>query len=590
MAIAVVLEGATAIAWLAAVAFRRGPVRWHGAAIATIPFLVYGAANAAWVTPVPWLGWRDWMRWAEMAAVFWVAVHGVRGRRPREALLAGMVLLGIAAVAMAVYQWLGDPRWLMLGRHQGTQFIGRCSGPFGIPNSLGALMGLLLPAVLALAFRRGSGVRERVFFSYVAALFLLGLVLTMSRGAWLAVGAALAAWPLLAARRPKKAWRWSAVALAAAGALVVVISLKSTTAAERFDQLWLNHGERSRLMMWRGGWGLFCEHPVLGTGAGSYGTLFERHRPAGYLDGPLAAHNEYLNMASDYGAVGFVLSFGVAGCVAVLVLRRRREAGGGAARAEGRFAATRAGLAIGLLAFALQMFVDFSLRIPALAQAVAIAAALVLGTEEIPASAAHASRRLPRLLGCAAASLGIAAFAVFRAVPLYQAEGLRVEAAEAMEKMMRRPPPRAEKERVLQRCRGQLAEAVRLDPANGSAWGDSAKALLLCAETWPDLSAALGREAVAAASTALERSPMVPEFWLWRAFGFDRQERWRDAWADFTQALAIAPRRADIWRCYAWHLSLHDISGARMALATSLALDPWNEEALALQRRFDGRR
>src|SRR5690349_854424 len=48
---------------------------WHPAGWWILPFVGYAAANAAWVTPVPWLGWHDWLYWAQIAAVFWVVIN-----------------------------------------------------------------------------------------------------------------------------------------------------------------------------------------------------------------------------------------------------------------------------------------------------------------------------------------------------------------------------------------------------------------------------------------------------------------------------------------------------------------------------------
>src|SRR5208283_1509576 len=96
-----------------------------------VPFLAYAAANAAWVTPVRWLGWTDWLNWAQAAAVFWVVLNGVTLPACRRFLCGFLVVLGEVAALLACYQHFVRPDWLMLGRTQAAQFIGRSSGPFG---------------------------------------------------------------------------------------------------------------------------------------------------------------------------------------------------------------------------------------------------------------------------------------------------------------------------------------------------------------------------------------------------------------------------------------------------------------------------
>jgi len=99
---------------------------------------------------------------------------------------------------------------------------------------------------------------------------------------------------------------------------------------------------------------------VGGDSAGSYNVLFERYRPEGYRDEPHYAHNDYLNTLSDYGAVGFSLFFGGLSCRDVAVARSRAN------ETDPRDNLPVGG-AIGLLAFALSLGVDFHLKLPALA-------------------------------------------------------------------------------------------------------------------------------------------------------------------------------------------------------------------------------
>jgi O-antigen ligase len=584
MVVSGALNLATLGLWWTLGAWRRSRLGLHGAALATLPFLAYGAINAAWITPVPWLGWRDWLGCAQMAAVFWVVLHGVRTRRARVALFAGVAALGVVAVGMAAYQQLGDPGWLMMGRRQSPQFIGRSGGPFGIPNSLAAFLNLLLPAMLALTFQRGAGVSQRVICGYLAALFALGVLFTMSRGAWLSLGVALTAWPLLGSRGGSRRWSRSLlVALLLAGT-VAALYLGNSRAGVRIDQLVHNQGEVARAVLWRAGWKLVQEQPLFGTGAGSYDVLFERHRPERFWDEPHWAHNDYLNTLSDYGAVGFLLSFGVAALFLAGIGRRpfQQETG-----ADGSMPSLRAGLAIGLLAFALQLLVDFNLKIPALTQAAAIAAALVLSPPGVLAPQfLERDVRVPWIVGVVVAVL-LAVAIPCCVVPIYRAEALRYEAREQMERLIRHPPPESDAVRALAGARERLTQAIRIDPNNGQAWSDLADALLAEARLEPGKTEGLGREAEAAATQAIARSRMVPEFWVKRALAFDAQDRWRDAWADFVEALALAPHRSDIWYSYAYHLSLRDGDAAKWALATCLNLDPWNSPALALQKRLE---
>jgi Flp pilus assembly protein TadD len=174
-----------------------------------------------------------------------------------------------------------------------------------------------------------------------------------------------------------------------------------------------------------------------------------------------------------------------------------------------------------------------------------------------------------------------------RVVPMYRAEALRYGAREELERLIRHPPAEDGAAPLLADARDRLVRAVRIDPDNGCAWSDLADASLAEARFRRAGIVALGKEAEAAATQALARSRVVPEFWTRRGRAFDLQGRWCDASADFALAIALAPRRSDLWCSYAYHLSLRDPAGARAALATCLELDPWNSPALALRKRLE---
>ncbi len=560
----------------------------HVAGWALVPFLLYAAANVIWVSPVPWLGWIDWFWWAQMAAVFWVVLDGIRTRGPRQALFFTLVALAFSGVALGCYQRFVSPHWLPFGETRSPQYQGRASGSFGIPNSLAALLLLLLPAVGAIAARRHARATERVGWGWVGLVLAFGLVLTISRGAWIALALALTLWPLLAGRsRWPRRLRIAAIILTGVAATAAVVITTSPKAAQRFSQLARDGGERSRPVVWRAAWQLFRAAPVLGTGAASYNLLFEKHRPEGFLVAPQWVHNDYLNTLSDYGAVGAMLCFGAWMLIAGGCARHSRES---APREhdwlDGRL--TSMGLAVGLLAFSLQLVVDFHLKIPALAMAFGTVAALVVsrlwpGRPPRPTTALRRSRDL-------AVVAAVCAMA-FVLMPMFRAEGLRDRARRSIDRLAATTAVEPDAlRRPLSAARADLSLAVATHPANGQAWADLAYAISLWAhvENGRDRQLQLGREAERAAEQALSRSTACPEFWIRRGVARDLQGDWLQAGNDFAEALALAPNHPLPWFHHADHLSRRSSERrlAEAALAFCLRLDPENAAALALRQRL----
>lgn len=550
-----------------------------------LSFLAYAAVNAALISPVHWLGWLDWLGWANIAAIFWITRRGVCSPAPRRALFFVLILLGLAAVALGCYQQFAQPGWLMLGRTQVEQFLGRASGSFGIPNSLAGFLTVLLPVTGALAFRPRASATERVWWTWVVLVFAFGLWLTVSRGGWIALAIALVIWPLLQRNRQ---WRKRAVAAVVVLGVVIVTGALLYSAApnvrERFDRLARDAGELSRPILWRAAAKIAAEHPVFGSGAGSYNMRFESHRPEGFVDEPQWAHNEYLNTLSDYGLIGLVL---LAGTVGLLIARGRQVADESRELSHGwidsRF--VRRGFAVGALAFALQAFVDFHLKIPALAMTLAVVGAMALGppvaTSAWPAPAAVR-------VGWLIAAGGVA-LALIPAGRLYRAEALRYSARQLMDAVASGPV--AEITAALPHAERDLRRAVALAPSHAAAWSDLAFAIELRAFADPRQTRELAAPAADAARGATTLADEVPEFWIRLGVAFDMGGRRADAAEAFEKAVKLAPKNSRAWYYYANHLSFatDQRDAALRAIATSLSLDPGNRAAEALHVKLNER-
>ncbi len=81
-----------------------------------------------------------------------------------------------------------------------------------------------------------------------------------------------------------------------------------------------NHG---RTVLWRSALDDFRAHPVVGSGAGSFGRWWLAHRTTFYSVGE--AHNLYVQTLAEGGVVGFALLVALLGVTAVAAVRTRRH-------------------------------------------------------------------------------------------------------------------------------------------------------------------------------------------------------------------------------------------------------------------------
>ncbi len=222
----------------------------------------------------------------------------------------------------------------------GYTLFGRAVGPFiyGNPNDLAAHTILLLGPALALWASSNRGSAARMIGLGGAALLTVVIVLTQSRGAFLALGAmALPSTIALARRRPRAvvglaAFVGVALYLAPASFWHRMQGLSKGTRVETIGEMDPEGSARQRFAVLQAATRIIRDHPVVGVGFGAYELAQYRYNPAlGYLD----THNTYLNVLAETGVPGLALFLGIVISVVRAVRdARRRASRGSPAEAE----------------------------------------------------------------------------------------------------------------------------------------------------------------------------------------------------------------------------------------------------------------
>ncbi len=170
---------------------------------------------------------------------------------------------------------------------------GRPSGPFSLPAALAGFFALTLPLTLLWA-RRGADRWQRL--AGVAAALLQGyaLFLTRSVGGLAATALALVlSLPTLAPRRRRVLLLALPLAAVAIG-LLFLQARRVEVGAPGGDPLTLRAGN------WRAAAEMIRDHPLFGTGPGSFGTFYPRYMRPG-MNETRYAHNTYLQVISGWG-------------------------------------------------------------------------------------------------------------------------------------------------------------------------------------------------------------------------------------------------------------------------------------------------
>jgi len=153
--------------------------------------------------------------------------------------------------------------------------------------------------------------------------------------------------------------KWWMVALLGGFFLLVSVFLPPEQLRSGFESAFSDQTAEGRLPTWRDSLHLLSAYPVAGSGFGTYDTAFVKYQTA-LLDADFDfAHNDYLELATELGAVGFLI---LAGFVLTLVAKTLR-AGTKDFDQNTRYLAW--GCVGAIAAIGLHSLTDFNLYIPA---------------------------------------------------------------------------------------------------------------------------------------------------------------------------------------------------------------------------------
>jgi len=335
------------------------------------------AAFAVWITlSAEWGGNRSD---GERALLYVAAVFAVLvlAERATVAHLLGGTVAGITAAAtygLAIYLFTSPP----LDPFEGALLY----QPLGYANALGIFVGVgaLLAAGLSLAAHSWLG---RAAALAPLAVLVPALLLTSSRGAWMAVVAGALGLALFRGTLRREVLALVGLVAAAFAAAAIVVS----------DDVGRLVSE-NRLRYWEIAWSDFQDNPWLGSGSGTFGNYLLTHDPTAPFS--RTAHSLYLQSLAELGPVGLLLVLAAVACPLV-ALRGRRDP----------LVATAAA---GYIGFAVHAGIDWDWEIPA-----ATLAGLLCGAALLAATRDGAPALTTRMrVALAAAAIAIALFAASR--------------------------------------------------------------------------------------------------------------------------------------------------------------------------------
>jgi O-antigen ligase len=314
------------------------------------------------------------LHFAACALLFYAAAWYVRDGAAAVRIFGGIGLAVFLIIILALEQRYGG---LQQTRDFAALYLDLAAAPpdlllrmttnrvfatFVYPNALAGFLVLAFAPTLAWIWVRARNWDARVKWgtlTIMAGLMVFCLTLTGSRGGYIAFVAMVLAGLLCLVPKGSRRAGWVIGALVTL-ALVFVLAQRGGLISKGTESV------QSRRDYWRGAVAITRDHPWLGTGPGTFGSIYPQYKTAASEEAQMV-HNNFLQMWSDSGVLAFLV-FALIWLVAIrdsFELARRRY-GDAAAIA----------ICAALSGWVVHALVDFDLYVPG----VAIPAFLILGT------------------------------------------------------------------------------------------------------------------------------------------------------------------------------------------------------------------
>lgn len=263
---------------------------------------------------------RELTNLALMMGLLVVATDELTRRPDRVTRLAGIVA-GVAAVtgvfaALEAFGIVGG-RFTLAGTS-----LYRATAGFGWPNELGMFMAVALPLAIHV-YRSATSPGAKAMAGGAVAAATVGLLLTFSRGSWLAVAAAAPVLLLTGDRR------FTLKLVAGAGVAVVALDVAlGGVLVDRATGVFTDPYVIQRLALMLAGVLMFQAHPIVGVGPGGYAESLGEYGPRvpWLWDYVGSSHNAYLEVAAETGILGFAAFVALLGTLFIVLLKSARRA------------------------------------------------------------------------------------------------------------------------------------------------------------------------------------------------------------------------------------------------------------------------
>lgn len=311
-------------------------------------------------------------------SVYYITLHLIRTRSQQRALVYLLIsiclflsLFGfLKLLALNPFSW-----WHYEGLYEGLNFL---SSTYGNHNHLAGYLEMVIPLLLCLFLVKTRRGMAKYLMLFLVVVLFASHTLALSRGGWVSIFISLLFMGsvLYSQRRFKR----KKIILMIVGSVIFLLFFvmagtnmleRILTVTDRDTVVGLN----GRSIAWQGVYEMIKAHPILGSGPGSFATIFTQYQPPGMTARFFYAHNDYLQYIAE---LGYPILIFIAWFLYIIFKTGFKKLQSPSRQTWG----ITLGAMTGIVAILIHSFVDFNLHIPANAMLFTVLVALVMGDVE----------------------------------------------------------------------------------------------------------------------------------------------------------------------------------------------------------------
>ena len=229
----------------------------------------------------------------KMVVFYFIIADTVDNRKKVTAILITFIFSAIIADIDGIFQLIRGVDFIRQYPRTDTAI----TGPFQNPNNLAAWLTIVIPLSSCFLYFGGKELSKKIRYllSLLIIISVACLVLTHSRGAWVAVMLSLI---LAGVLKSKK------LAVITVLAIILLFSFSTKSIKERTVSIVTGSGsEMHRTVLWEEAIEIIKDFPIFGCGLNTYSIVAPKYKISGG-GGGIYPHNSYLQMAAETGLLG----------------------------------------------------------------------------------------------------------------------------------------------------------------------------------------------------------------------------------------------------------------------------------------------